>query len=215
MYYPGNPSLIDLSGLENVTSIGGTVQIDGNSSLTSLSGLNNVTSINGDLNIRSNGALRSLSGLDNITAGSVDNLNIWDNDSLSNCEVQSICDYLANPNGNISIVGNAPGCNSQEEVEAACGITSVEENSVGDVLVIAPNPAEGIVDCQLSIVDCQRVTIKIYDFFGRELRVLVDEVISPGEYTVRTDVSDLTAGVYLVKMQVGEQVETVKVVVMR
>ncbi len=220
MYYPGNPSLIDLSGLENVTSIGGTVQIDGNSSLTSLSGLNNVTSINGDLNIRSNGALKSLSGLDNITAGSVDNLNIWDNDSLSNCEVQSICDYLANPNGNISIVGNAPGCNSQEEVEAACGITSVEENSVGDVLVIAPNPAERIVDCQLLVpaktgIDCQSIILKVFDLYGKEVWTLMDEVKSPGEYTTRMDVSTLPVGIYLVRLQAGEQVGTVKVVVMR
>jgi hypothetical protein len=43
----------------------------------------------------------------------------------------------------------------------------------------------------------------------------LDEVKSPGEYTVRIDVSDLPAGVYLVRLQVGELVETMKLMVMR
>jgi uncharacterized protein (DUF362 family) len=72
-------------------------------------------------------------------------------------------------------------------------------------VTIAPNPAHGIVDCQFGIVDFQRVSLKIYDLFGRELRVLVDEVKSPGEYRVRMDVSALPAGVYLVMLQADGQ----------
>jgi hypothetical protein len=37
------------------------------------------------------------------------------------CLPQGICNYLASPNGAIVIFGNAPGCNSQQEVEAVCG----------------------------------------------------------------------------------------------
>ncbi len=39
---------------------------------------------------------------------------------MSNCDAQSICDYLASPNGTIIIHDNAPGCNSPEEVEEDC-----------------------------------------------------------------------------------------------
>jgi hypothetical protein len=75
-----------------------------------------------------------------------------------------------------------------------------------------PNPASGIVDCRWSMANGRRVTLKIYDLFGRELRVLVDEHKSPGEYTVRMDVSALPAGVYLVRLQAGHKVYTQKVI---
>jgi len=83
-----------------------------------------VTSIGGDLEIRYNDALTSLTGLDNIDEASINDVAIRDNISLSACEVESICDYLINPSGEIEIHDNATGCNSISEVEDACGIIS-------------------------------------------------------------------------------------------
>ena len=120
-----NDSLTSLSGLEGLTTIGGYLSIGyndwgfpGNQSLTSLEGLSNLTSVGTTLLVLGNPCLTSLSGLDNIT--SIQNIFIFGNNSLSACEVQSICDYLVIPNGNINIYDNAPGCNSPEEVEEAC-----------------------------------------------------------------------------------------------
>ena len=81
---------------------------------------------------------------------------------------------------------------------------------------VYPNPAEGEVvvsvgSRQSSVVS--NVTLKIYDLFGREVKMLQDDVKSPGEYTVRIDVSDLPAGVYLVRLQAGEQSAVRKLVV--
>jgi len=64
----GNPSLTSLTGLDNVTVIGGALCIYDNASLASLSGLDNVTSIGGKLEIAGNDALTSLTGLDNLTS---------------------------------------------------------------------------------------------------------------------------------------------------
>ena len=62
-----NPSMTNLSGLDNVTSIGGNLEIYNNDALASLTGLDNVTSIGGWLNISGNDALTNLTGLDNVT----------------------------------------------------------------------------------------------------------------------------------------------------
>lgn len=122
----GNDALTNLTRLDNVTSIGKSLSISGNDALTSLTGLDNVSSIGGYLNINDNDALTSLTGLGNIDAGSISNLSIIFNISLSSCEVQSICDYLASPNGTIEIHDNGPGCNSQSEVADACGIVGID-----------------------------------------------------------------------------------------
>jgi hypothetical protein len=79
-----------------------------------------------------------------------------------------------------------------------------------------PNPAADhvvvSVSGQRSAVGGQ-VSLKIYDLYGREVRTLVDEAKSPGDYTVGMDVSDLPAGVYLVRLQAGGQSAVRKLIV--
>ena len=116
-------NLTNLTGLENLTSFGGSIYIYDNNSLVAVTGLENLTSIGGVLSISGNSSLTSLSGLANIDAGTIENISIWNNNSLSECHIQSICDYLAAPNGTIKIYNNAPGCNNPPEIAQACGNT--------------------------------------------------------------------------------------------
>jgi S-formylglutathione hydrolase FrmB len=60
---------------------------------------------------------------------------------------------------------------------------------------------------------CGQISLKIYDLFGREVRTLVDGVSFRGEYTVRMNVSDLPAGVYMVRLQAEGQSAVRKLVV--
>jgi hypothetical protein len=216
LYIYGNPVLASFTGLENLSSVRGYFEIKFNDVLTNVSALDNLSSIGGHLTIYKNDALSSLSGFDHVGYGSISDLVIQHNHLLSYCEVQSVCDYLADPNGYIQISNNAPGCNNQEEVENACGIVGMSDFRVpgsGFRIEVNPNPAGRIVDYQFGIVDFQRVTLKIFDLYGREIRTLVDESKSPGEYTVRMDVSALTAGVYLVRLQAGGQSVVRKLIV--
>ncbi len=67
LYIQNNPALTSLSGLDNLTSVGG-MNIVSNASLTSLSGLENLVSVDdGGMNISSNASLTSLSDLENLT----------------------------------------------------------------------------------------------------------------------------------------------------
>lgn len=82
--------------------------------------MENISSIGSSLYVINNESLISLVGLENIDPSSVLNLSIYGNPSLFECDVQSICDYLISPNGTIDIYDNAPGCNTQQEVESDC-----------------------------------------------------------------------------------------------
>jgi hypothetical protein len=121
-----NEVLTNLSGLGSLTTVGGNITIGewnyGNHSLASLDGLVGLTSIGGKLSIIDNIALTSLSGLEHIKAESVTGLTIIYNNSLSDCEIENICNFLASPNGTIEIHHNASGCNNVVEVANACGI---------------------------------------------------------------------------------------------
>jgi len=169
IYFRGNSALADLTGLNNLTSIGGSFDIiendtlssffgldaltsvggqfllSNNHSLTTLASLENLSSIGGKLFIGSNHALTSLEGLDNIDAGTIDNLYIAGNYSLSTCEVKSICEYLAAPGGNINIALNADGCMSRQEVREACstclpeGITFTTQTQIDSFQINFPN----------------------------------------------------------------------------
>jgi hypothetical protein len=61
-------ALTSLSGLYNLTSVGGALIVSSNPSLASLSGLENITSIRGYLHISSDTGLTSLNALSNITS---------------------------------------------------------------------------------------------------------------------------------------------------
>ena len=186
-----NDALLSLTGLDNVTSIiGGGLSISENPALTSLLGLDNVASIGGSLIIYDNAALTSLTGLDNINAGSIDDLYIFNNSSLPTCEVQSICDYLASPNGIIEIYNNATGCNSQVEVEEACEL-SVESINPKDEISIFPNPANR----QLTISNKDGTTIdEIIIYYQTGQIVLLEKPVNN-----IIDISELQPGMYILE----------------
>ncbi|MBK6966236.1 MAG: hypothetical protein IPH20_20515 [Bacteroidales bacterium] len=100
-------------------SIAGSLRING-TGLSSLTGLGNLTFIGGGLEITNNSSLISLTGLDNLTSIGND-LYINNNFSLSTCEAEWMCGYLTNPSGSINISENANGCKSIIELSIACG----------------------------------------------------------------------------------------------
>jgi len=198
----GNSSLTSLSGLENLISIGmhliiGNNWSQGNPSLTNLTGLINLNSIGGMIRVYDNEVLTSLLGLDNIAAGSIDDLDIIYNSSLSTCAVQSICDYLANPTGTISIHDNAIGCNSQQEVEDACEALPVENINFEEGLSIYPNPANQEVF--ISISNGVVITeITIYNQIGQK-------VLHHKSVNQPIDVSMLRQGMYIIEVAFGSK----------
>jgi hypothetical protein len=47
------------------------------------------------------------------------------------------------------------------------------------------------------------VTLKVYDLLGREVATLVNDVKTPGSYTVAWDASGYASGVYIYRMKAG------------
>ena len=186
-----NESLENLSGLDNLTSIVGGIQIDHNTNLTSLSALINLTTIDGAIFISENPALVELTGLDNIEAGTIDNLSIMNNDLLSICEVQSVCDHLIIPNALNSISGNASGCESVEAVLEACVVGIAETNMEFD-FSIYPNPAKN----EIFISGNNEQIIKMVNIYNQ----LGQFAIQKNGIKSSIDISTLQQGIYIVEL---------------
>jgi len=187
-----NVELASLAGLGNLTTIGEYITIWGNSILINLSGLDNVTSLTGYIELFSNNNLISLAGLDNISAGSISDLLIYDNLSLATCDVESICDYLASPNGTIEIHDNAIGCNSQTEVEEACEAIGINENNHKFEISIRPNPATNDIFIE-SKIGLRIEKVIIYNQLG-QIALNEKQIINT------IDVSNLQQGLYVIEI---------------
>ena len=187
--------ITNLNGLSVLTSIEEALLIRDNQSLTSLAGLYNLTSIGGDLYIRGNDALPSLAGLDNINSESIFNLSILENNSLSICDVQNICDYLASPTGLVWIMDNAPGCFDQPEVEAACGIALTADITPG-CWSVYPNPFKDQITFNIQLQEPAKVSLVVFNNMGQAIATIVDEFLSQGSHQVTWKAGSLPSGIY-------------------
>jgi hypothetical protein len=165
--------LTSLSGLENITSVGGNLKIGGNHALTSLSGLENITSVGGYLAIAGNDALTSLSGLENITSV-VGYLAIAGNDALTSLsELENITsvggylviawnDALTSLSGlnNITSVGGELSIDSNPSLTSLSGLENL--SNVGGNLWITNNHSLNDV-CALYDVNLTGNNLYIYD----------------------------------------------------
>lgn len=122
-----NPTLASLLGLQNLNSVGGDLYVFENASLVNLSGLESLSSINGAIVVADNASLTSLNGIQNIDPASIQSmssslqdLEIYNNPLLSDCAIQSICDFLALPMRTTNINGNGGACDTRTAIEQAC-----------------------------------------------------------------------------------------------
>ena len=63
-----------------------------------------------------------------------------------------------------------------------------------------PNPFNPVTKINFAIPKQGLVSIKIYDVLGREIKSLVNEIRTPGRYSVEFDASEFSSGVYFYKL---------------
>jgi hypothetical protein len=144
-----NTALTSLTGLENITTVGGNLMIVSNDALTSLTGLENMTSVDGVLWINYNSSLTSLTGLDNITTvgGGVmidNNTSLTNLSGLGNLttvgeDLMIINNSLTSLTGleNLTTVGGALGIGHNSSLTSLTGLDNI--TTVGENLMIINN----------------------------------------------------------------------------
>jgi spore germination protein YaaH len=78
-----------------------------------------------------------------------------------------------------------------------------------------PNPFNPATHFRFSIAKAQSVTLRIFDLLGREITVVVNEYLEPGDYERRWNASGTPSGVYIYRLQAGTFTETNKLILLK
>lgn len=115
---------------------------------------------------------------------------------------------------------NASTLKSLEFANISDDVVSVnnEDNQVINNVVLNynyPNPFNPITTIRYSIPEFSFVSIKIFNVLGKEIATLINTNKSIGNHQVIFDATSLSSGMYFYRLQVGDFVETKKMILMK
>ena len=78
-----------------------------------------------------------------------------------------------------------------------------------------PNPFNPSTRIKYSVPNTAKVSLKVYDILGREVRTLVNKEQATGTYEVQFTANDLASGIYFYRLQAGDHVATKKLMLLK
>ncbi|MBL7825361.1 MAG: T9SS type A sorting domain-containing protein [Saprospiraceae bacterium] len=202
----GNNSLHNLTGLDQLNRIGGELAIRLNEQLTDLTGLNQLTSVGSELiepypyvTIQGNDLLSNIQALSSLVLDPQKFVWITENPALTVCDIEPICINIANQ-GIMIVEQNATGCNSADQIEAACQASGIESADDFSLIKLFPNP----VASWFYIDTPTPVEVMVFNSQGK--------MMYQGHSSNAVQTTGWPAGVYLVRAVAGGRVSVGKVV---
>lgn len=78
-----------------------------------------------------------------------------------------------------------------------------------------PNPFNPSTKIRFAVPEKSQVKLALYDVLGRELAIILDEELNPGVKEVELNGSDLSSGIYLVRMITDNYQQTIKITLLK
>jgi hypothetical protein len=78
-----------------------------------------------------------------------------------------------------------------------------------------PNPFNPSTTIPFELSTSAHVRLEVYDMLGRRVALLIDEPRRAGDHTARFEAGNLPSGVYLARMQTGNEVLTQKMILVK
>ena len=203
----GCDSLKSLKGLETVES-GVGIYLFENEQLESLDGLENFKQFSSfnfpwaTLYLADNPRLSDLSALNHRLK--MNNLYLFNNASLSICNVQAICDYLVEPGDSTQIYGNLQNCNSAEEIITFCR-SFTSDLPINDGFNIFPNPISEGQPFQIIIENdfIGKVNIDISDLNGNVFKNF-EKVKTSRLFSENIQITNMWPNQFMVRVSDGQ-----------
>jgi carbohydrate binding protein with CBM6 domain/type IX secretion system substrate protein/SprB-like repeat protein len=107
---------------------------------------------------------------------------------------------------------DANGCLTDDTVVVE-NLTALSENELAENIKLMPNPTSGKILLKIDLPEVADITVSIYDLTGRQIAPEFMATLAQQDFTF--DLSEQPAGVYILKMVIGNQVLAKKIVVSR
>ena len=78
-----------------------------------------------------------------------------------------------------------------------------------------PNPFNPTTEIRYALAEQCYTTLKVYDVLGREVTVLVNQVMPPGAYSIQWNSGTHPAGVYFYRLTAGNYTDTKKMLLVK
>lgn len=128
---------------------------------------------------------------------------IYEIDSLPPGQYRVICDRLGYPSHFVDVyLADTNRTNINFYYKFLAGIYKEEKIPLKYSLSQNyPNPFNPVTHIKFSIIEKEHVCLKIYDVLGKEIAALVDELLTPGNYSAEWDGANYPSGVYFYKIE--------------
>ncbi|MCX6351637.1 MAG: PKD domain-containing protein, partial [Bacteroidetes bacterium] len=125
--------------------------------------------------------------------------------------------YTANGSYKVKLtVDNGKGCTAVDSTTVT--ITGIVSVGIGNNLSIFPNPFMEATNINYSLAASNKVNITVYDVVGRMITTLVDAQLISGNYNTTFTPADWNsnkAGVYLIRISIGDAVVNKEVILVK
>lgn len=98
----------------------------------------------------------------------------------------------------------------------------ISETAISDVLPgdfrcdqNYPNPFNPSTSIRYQLPESRNVSLNIYDLNGHKIKTLINGIQEAGYYTVQFNANDLPSGVYIYRLTAGNDVRTMKMILMK
>jgi len=126
---------------------------------------------------------------------------------------ENVKEILTVTSGTITSIVEAIVVNSSQALETSS--ITIEEPSTFVVGQAFPNPFNPSTNISLKLTASADVSVKVYNLMGQLVSVIAEGSYSPNTYNWTWDAENLASGAYLVKTQVGSDVNTQKVMLLK
>jgi len=78
-----------------------------------------------------------------------------------------------------------------------------------------PNPFNPSTTISFEILKSSKIVITLYDVLGKEIKVLLNEFMNPGQYKINVSSEGLSSGIYFYKLETADFTGTKKMVIIK
>jgi hypothetical protein len=108
------------------------------------------------------------------------------------------------------------GCNTGTTAAKSSNNYESVNPGLNDIkLQIYPNPVSSSATISFSLSDVSKVSLTLFDINGRLIKRLANMQFHNGYHQITLDTKELNSGIYLLRMQSSESIETRKIIVMK